>query len=68
LFCHYDPDWGAFRRSRFVRDQRWKLCDDGRLFDVAADPLEEHPLEPGFEGPEASAARQRLQPVLDRFG
>jgi len=65
VFCHYDPDWGNFTRSRFARDQRWKLYDDGRLYDVPADPLEEHPLEPGSGGPEAAVARQRLQEVLD---
>ena len=67
VFCHYDPDWGNFSRSRFARDQRWKLYDDGRLYDVPADPLEEHPLEPGSGGPEVPAARQRLQQVLDRL-
>ena len=67
VFCHYDPEWGNFTRSRFVRDQRWKLYDDGRLYDVPADPLEEHPLEPGSGGPGAAAARQRLQQVLDRL-
>jgi arylsulfatase A-like enzyme len=65
VFCHYDPDWGSFERARFVRDQRWKLYDDGRLFDVPADPLEGRPLEPGTETDEASSARQRLQTVLD---
>jgi len=67
VFCHYDPDWGNFSRSRFARDQRWKLYDDGRLYDVPVDLLEHHPLEPGSGGPEAVAARQRLQQVLDRL-
>jgi arylsulfatase A-like enzyme len=67
VFCHYDPGWGNFERARFARDQRWKLYDDGRLFDVPADPLEERPLEAGTEGGEAGAARQRLQRVLDGF-
>jgi len=68
VFCHYDPDWGDFDRSRFARDRRWKLYDDGRLYDVAADELERHPLEPDAMGPEALAAQQRLQQVLDRLG
>ena len=67
VFCHYDPDWGSFSSSRFARDQRWKLYDDGRLYDVPADLLEEQPLGPGSGGPEAAAARQRLQQVLDRL-
>jgi arylsulfatase A-like enzyme len=67
VFSHYDPDWGAFERSRFARTQRWKLYDDGRLFDVPADVLEAHPIAAGSGGPEAEAARRLLQPVLDRL-
>jgi arylsulfatase A-like enzyme len=67
VFCHYDPEWGNFDRSRFARDQRWKLYDDGRLYDLGADVLEELPLDADAEGPEARAARARLQPVLDRY-
>ncbi len=67
VFSHYDPDWGDFEKSRFARNQRWKLYDDGRLYDVAADVLEERPITPGAGGPEAEAARQLLQPVLDRL-
>ena len=68
VFSHYDPDWGNFMRSRFARDQRWKLYDDGRMYDLAADRLERHPVEPGARGPEAATARQKLQGVLDQLG
>ena len=47
---------------RFVRDKRWKLYDNGDLFDVPADTLEENPSP---DGPEAISARRRLQTVLD---
>jgi len=67
VFSHYDPDWGAFEKSRFARNQRWKLYDDGRLFDIAADVLEAHPLAAGEGGPEAETARALLQSVLDRL-
>lgn len=67
VFCHYDPDWANFEKSRFARNQRWKLYDDGRLYDVAADVLEENPLAPGSGGAEAEAARRLLRPVLDRL-
>jgi arylsulfatase A-like enzyme len=67
VFCHYDPDWGSFGRSRFARDRRWKLYDDGRLYEVATDVLEEHPLDPGAPGSEIVEARRRLQQVLDRL-
>lgn len=67
VFCHYDPDWGNFRKARFARDQRWKLYDDGRLLDVPADVLERNPILPGTGSQEAEAARLKLQAVLDRM-
>ena len=39
--------------------------DDGRLFDVPNDVLEEHPILPAQETAEAKQARGRLQKVLD---
>jgi arylsulfatase A len=66
-FLHFDPrpgwDKARFRLVRWARDQRFKLYDDGRLFDVAADVLEERPLAPGA----GSEARRKLQAVLDRL-
>ncbi|MBN2592335.1 MAG: sulfatase-like hydrolase/transferase [Sedimentisphaerales bacterium] len=62
IFCHYDPRWGNRRKRRFVRDKRWKLYDNGDLYDVPADKLEQ---KPNPSGPEAIAARKRLQAVLD---
>ncbi|MEM7655119.1 MAG: sulfatase-like hydrolase/transferase [Bacteroidota bacterium] len=47
-FVHYDPQWGkrvnAFR-NQFVRTQEYKLYQDGRLFFLPNDPLEEAPLD-----------------------
>jgi arylsulfatase A len=63
IFCHYDPKWlGRKEAVRFVRDKRWKLYDNGDLFDVPADTLEKNPNPPG---PEAALARKRLQAVLN---
>jgi arylsulfatase A len=63
IFCHYDPKWlGRKKAVRFVRDKRWKLYDNGDLFDVPADTLEKNPNP---TGPEAASARKRLQAVLD---
>ncbi len=62
IFCHYDPRWGNRRKRRFVRDKRWKLYGNGDLYNVPADTLEQ---KPNPSGPEAIAARRRLQAVLD---
>ncbi|MDT8299912.1 MAG: sulfatase-like hydrolase/transferase [Sedimentisphaerales bacterium] len=63
IFCHYDPKWlGRKEAVRFVRDKRWKLYDNGDLFDVPADTLEKNPNP---AGPEAASVRRRLQAVMD---
>lgn len=68
VFCHYDPrpgwDKDKYSLVRFARDKRYKLYDDGRLFDIAWDRLEEHPVSSGKDSDETKAARQRLQKVL----
>lgn len=65
IFCHYDPRWGPMARTptRFTRDQRFKLYEDGRFYDVHSDPLEQHPLV--TPSPTSNAARSKLQAVLD---
>ncbi len=70
IYCWHDPrpgwDKDAFKLEEWVRDKRFKLYRDGRLYDVPSDPLEERPIPPGT-GQESVAARRRLQPVLDRM-
>ena len=50
--------------DRFARDARWILHGDGRLYDIARDPLEERDLAKSPD-PEAAAARTRLQAALE---
>jgi arylsulfatase A len=57
IFNHYADD-------RVVRDQRFKLDQKGQLFDLQTDPEEQRPLSADV-APDAVAARQRLQKVLD---
>ncbi|QDU74139.1 Gluconolactonase precursor [Bremerella volcania] len=71
VFCHYDPrpgwDKDQFSHIRFARDQQFKLYDDGKLFDVSADPLEQSPLDPTSEPAAATAARNVLAAVLTQM-
>ena len=66
IFWHYDPrpghDKEPYTLVRFARTKRHKLYEDGRLFDVEADVLEQRPLPPGA----AVEARQLLSGVLAR--
>ncbi len=71
IFCHFDPrpgwDKDRFRLHRFARDERWKLYDDGRLYDVPVDQLEKSPIDAEKDTPETKEARKRLNAVLERF-
>ena len=64
VFCHYDPrpgwDKDQFRRYRFIRDKRFKLYDDGRLFDVSRDSLEQRPIVARNDSPKTRLVRRRL--------
>ncbi len=66
VFCHYDPRWSNWKPCRFVRDKRWKLYDDGRLYDLHADPIERSPLSDNRDT-KIAAVRRRLQRVLDKM-
>ena len=63
IFIYYWPRPEKGEPLRFVRNQRWKLYGDGRLFDVPNDVLEQRPLT----GPETHAIRKTLQAALDRM-
>lgn len=49
-----------------VRDSRWKLYSDGRIFDLENDYFETKPIEPATQ-PKTDSARQRLQKHLHRL-
>lgn len=50
---------------RFAQDQRFKLYDNGELFDLSADILESEPI--GTETPGAAEARRKLTLALASF-
>ena len=49
----------------FVRNQRWKLYDDGRFFDMEADPDEQQPLATDKLSAKGATAHRELQQALD---
>lgn len=53
-----------FSRHASARDQRWKLYEDGRLFDIANDVLQQHPLRTEQDPPAIVSIRKRLRAVL----
>jgi len=48
-----------------VRDARWKLANDGTLFDMKGAPFKEHPVAGDTTDAEALTARTRLKKILD---
>ena len=69
VYMHQDPrpgwDKDRFHLIRFARNQRFKLYEDGRLYEMPSDELEEGPYFIGSESAEQRAARRGLQEVLD---
>jgi arylsulfatase A len=53
--------------KRYVREARWKLNNDGQLFDMTEAPARELAVPAVGGNAEAQAARKRLQAVLDNL-
>ncbi len=63
IFIYYCSHPEKFKPLRFVRNQRWKLYGDNRLYDVENDVLEKDPVT----SPETEAIRKKLQAAMDRM-
>jgi len=59
-YCQYGS-------KAWIRTKKWKLYNDGSLFDAEADPAEQNPIAPGEGGPKAAAARKYLEREYDRL-
>jgi arylsulfatase A-like enzyme len=71
VFFHHDPTpgWDKENRTltRYARDHRFKLYQDGRFYDSEADPEEKHMIPWDNMPPDAAAAHKKLRGVLDRL-
>jgi arylsulfatase A len=69
VVVHYDKNppraEPQFRRVRFAYDGRYKLYLDGRMYEVPKDWVEAHPISVDGMSAAESAARDKLQGVLD---
>lgn len=63
-FCYYDVRWGQHSATRFVRDQRYKVYDNGEIFDIASDRFEEKPIPLDQLD---STVRERVQKLIEKF-
>ncbi|HEX3870859.1 MAG TPA: sulfatase/phosphatase domain-containing protein, partial [Pirellulales bacterium] len=67
IYCWYAPEGGKRPVAEFARSDRYKLYNDGRLFDVSQVDDDEHPIDASQLNSDARAARQALEQVLERF-
>lgn len=71
VYCYYDPrpgwDKDQFTLHEWARNHRWKLYNDGRLYDVPNDPLEKRPYIASTDTPGRRETRQSLLAVLKRI-
>lgn len=73
LFFHHDPLPGAGKEGRNLQrwaiDKRWKLSEQtGNFYDLVVDPEETNPIDISKAGPDAKAAYEKLQKVIDSMG
>ena len=61
---HRDWAYCESGRKSWVRTQRWKLYNDGRLFDIKNDPQEKRPVPLERDSRESAAARKKLQTAM----
>ena len=65
VYFHFEPmSPRVDRKARFIRDMRWKLYDDGSLFDLDSDPDEEYPIQARRDKDDQADARKRLEPIF----
>jgi len=75
IYCYYFPrpssakynDKYSHYEVRFARDKRYKLYDNGDLFDTVKDVSETHAIAVGQADQAAEAARTSLQKALDSY-
>jgi arylsulfatase A len=66
IYSWFARSGGPQADFEFAMDKRYKLYRDGRMFDVAADIEEQHPLDPA-QLPATQAAQKKLAAVFERY-
>lgn len=62
------PDTVKRRGSSWSRNVRWKLYNNGELYDTENDIRENNPFLPSTDNAERAAIRAQLQPVFGQLG
>jgi len=64
VLCHYQPYWGNFPGSQYVRNETYKLYRDGSFYRVPTDLLEANNLAAESLDSQAASAKEELSDVL----
>jgi arylsulfatase A len=75
IYCHYFPRPSAKKydnkyshyKVRFARDKRYKLYNDGKLYDTIKDVWEKTPITDNSANKMTQSVRQKLQAALDSY-
>ncbi len=59
--------YNQFEGSAWIRTHRWKLYDDGKLYDMTSDPLEQNPILAENDGKESFEIRAYLTKELKKL-
>lgn len=68
VFCHYDPNWGNFIPRTYVHDKKWKLYNNGDVYDLQNDINEEQPILLDEQSKEVQERLHKFNEIMIRYG
>jgi len=57
--------YNQFEGNAWIRNHRWKLYIDGKLFDMTSDPLEQAPIRVDADDKSSTLVRKQLEQELE---
>ena len=67
IYCWYNRKATPGKTQIFARNQRYKLYQTGKFYDIANDLWEKQPLDASCLSPEQAETKSSLQAVLDHY-
>lgn len=67
VLCHYQPYWGRFKGSQYIRDAQFKLYRDGRFYHVPEDLEESRNLTMSQTDAQGATVRRKLEKTFQTF-
>ncbi|MDO6435961.1 sulfatase-like hydrolase/transferase [Cyclobacterium sp. 1_MG-2023] len=67
VFCHYDPNWGKFAPRTFVHDTKYKLYQNGEIYNLKEDLYEKDALKKNDLNKKEKKIISKFEKVLDEM-